>query len=266
MKKSFTPPRLLILDNDETTGSYLILFYLYDLFAESEFGLKLDPAITLTVLAAYFQAMNIFRPGLDTFLKSVATLKSSGRLDSIVMYTNQLDVRHTIDTSIWKPKGHQWNVPMMIHVMLVYLADYPKLIDEILTRPIGSGLLAYPVKDFVRAYRSIITTGPVNLEKTLFIDDLASEPYLVDSSHSATDKNSRIHVAPYSRKLLDGSFRLIIKAVLSVNKIEASKTDLDLIDAFEQKWLRANGKIVDKNLDTRMDDLLPVLKSVFTNN
>ena len=259
-------PRLLILDNDETTGSYLILFYLYDLFAESEFGLALDPALTLTILAAYFQAMNIFRPGLDTFLKSVATLKSSGRIDGIVMYTNQLDVRHIKDVPIWKPKGHQWCVPMMIHVMLVYLADYPKLIDEILTRPVGSGLPAYPVKDFVRAYRAIIPIGPINLEKTLFIDDLASEPYLVDSSQSATDKNSRIHVPPYSRKLLDGSFRLIIKAVLAANKIEASQADLDLIDAFEQKWLRANEKVQDRNLDTRMDELLPVLKSVFTNN
>ena len=40
-------PKILILDNDETTGSYYLLFSLYDLLALSNFGKHLDSKKTM---------------------------------------------------------------------------------------------------------------------------------------------------------------------------------------------------------------------------
>jgi hypothetical protein len=259
-------PGLLILDNDETTGSYCILFHLYDLFASTDFGKKLDAAMTLTLLAKCFKSFGIFRPGLVRFLRVAAHLKLADKLDAIIIYTNQLDIRQIKDAPIWKPQGTEWSIPMMIHIMLVYLADYPELIDQILTRPLDNAAIKienYPVKDFVRAYRSIYPTGPINLEKTLFVDDLAIQPYLVDSSKSMTDVNSRIHLTPYSRKIWPGLFRNILRQIFIAHDIIPSAKDQVVIQAAEVRWVAANEKIVDSNLDYGIDLIIPVLKKVF---
>jgi hypothetical protein len=266
MRDAPQAPRLLILDNDETTGSYCILFHLYDLFASTDFGKKLDAAMTLTLLAKCFKSFGIFRLGLVRFLRVAAHLKLADKLDAIIIYTNQLDIRQIKDAPIWKPQGTEWSVPMMIHIMLVYLADYPELIDQILTRPLDNTAIKienYPVKDFVRAYRSIYPTGPINLEKTLFVDDLAIQPYLVDSSKSMTDENSRIHLTPYSRKIWPGLFRNILRQIFIAHDIIPSAKDQVAIQAAEVRWATANEKIVDSNLDYGIDLIIPVLKKVF---
>jgi hypothetical protein len=87
------PPKILILDNDETTGSYYILFSVYDFLRESTLGRNLNAKKTLQVLIDYFEKYNVFRPGLRQFLQGVSDLKQQGKIDKVCIYTNQLDVR-----------------------------------------------------------------------------------------------------------------------------------------------------------------------------
>lgn len=260
------PPRILILDNDETTGSYNLLFHLYDLFAVSEFGSKLDIALTMTALTRTFKILGIFRPGLTRLLQCASTLKKDNRLAKVVMYTNQLDVRQIRDAPKWKCDGIEWSVPMIIQVMLVYLADNPKLIDTILTRPLETDLRIgdYPVKDFVRAFRAVYPTGPINLSKTLFLDDLADHPYIIDSSKSKTDTNSRMKLTPYVKKLDQSAFWFVVRACLHINNIIPTTSDVDLINKYDSIWNKSNDKLVDSYLDDGLEQLIPLLKTIYS--
>ena len=260
------PPRILILDNDETTGSYNLLFHLYDLFARSEFGSKLDIALTMTALTRTFKTLCIFRPGLTRLLLCASTLKKEERLDKVVMYTNQLDIRQIRDAPKWKCGGIDWSVPMIIQVMLVYLADNPKLIDTILTRPLETELRIgdYPVKDFVRAFRALYPTGNINLSKTLFLDDLADHPYIIDSSKSETDINSRMKLNPYVKKLSPSSFWLAVRSCLSMNNIVPSDSDIELIKKYDSIWNKSNDKLIDQYLDDSLEHIIPLLKTIYS--
>lgn len=261
-----TVPRILILDNDETTGSYNLLFHLYDYLAVSDIGKRLQPAITLNAITHCFKNLGVFRPGLTRFLKTASSLKKKNRLDKIIMYTNQLDCRHTRNIPIWHPIGGEWSVPMMIQIMLVHLADDPKLIDEILTRPLRPThhIGDYPVKDFVRAYRSVYPTGPVNLSKTLFFDDLAEHPYVIDSSDSKTDANSRFPLDGYSRKLRPSAFRYTVKNIFEANHLTPSAEDVVLMLEYERRWYTNNLHVEDTGLEETLDEYVPLLKGFYS--
>lgn len=261
------PPRILILDNDETTGSYNLLFHLYDLFATTDFGKHLDPATTLSVITRHALGAGVFRKGLQHLLQCAATLKSDGRIDKIVMYTNQLDVRHVRGMPIWRTQGVEWSVPLMLQIMLVYLADDPGLIDVILTRPISgsdSGARTeYPVKDLTRAFKAVYPSRPVDLRKTVFLDDLADETTIIDSSMSHTDTHSRMRLPAYSIRLSPQTFRRIVYSVINENGLVVSEGDKERIYAQETLWLEDNSRIADKNVDDRIDQAIPVLKHIF---
>ncbi len=180
------------------------------------------------------------------------------------MYTNQLDVRHVRGMPVWKTGDVEWSVPLMLQIMLVYLADDPDLIDAILTRPANSDPTKYPVKDLTRAYREVYPDSRhVDLRKTIFLDDLADEATIIDSSKSMTDANSRMRLAPYSIRLPPHTFRRIVVSVLAANGIEMSQTDEHKMLRQEALWLQDNVRITEKNTDDRIDSVIPVLKHVF---
>lgn len=259
-------PRILILDNDETTGSYTLLFHLYDFLATSEIGKRLQPAVTLNAITHCFKNLGVFRSGLTKFLKTASSLKKKNCLDKIIMYTNQLDCRQSRHMPIWNPIGGEWSVPMMIQIMLVHLANDQTLIDEILTRHLRPThhIGDYPVKDLVRAFRSVYPTSPVNLSKTLFFDDLAEHPYIIDSSDSKTDSNSRFQLEGYSRKLRPSSFRYTVKHIFETNHLIPSAEDVILLLEYEKRWCSINIHIEDSGLEETLDEYIPVLKSFYS--
>ncbi len=266
MSRTSRTPRILILDNDETTGSYTLLFHIYDYLASSEIGKRLQPAATIHAITHCFKNLGVFRPGLTRFVKTAASLKKAKRLDKIIMYTNQLDCRHSRDMPIWHPIGGEWSVPMIIQIMLVHLADDPKLVDEILTRPLRPShqIGDYPVKDFVRAFRAVYPTGPVDLSKTLFFDDLAEHPYVIDSSDSKTDHSSRVPLEPYSRKLRPSAFRYTIKNIFEANHLQPSAEDVVLMLTYERRWYGVNLHVEDSGLEDGLDEIVPALKSFYS--
>ena len=259
------PPRILILDNDETTGSYNLLFHLYDLFARASFGPKLDPALTMSILTRYARAAGMFRKGLQRLLAAVATMKADGRIDQVIMYTNQLDVRQIRGARTWRTGDVDWSVPQMIQIMLVYIADAPDLIDIILTRPLdhASLLSPYPVKDLARAFRAAYPDTAVNLSKTRFLDDLAVDHLMIDSSQSNTDGESRIKLSPYRARLDPRLFRTVIFKILEKHGIMLSEPDRRLMERQEAHWLVANEQIESTAGDS-FEALIPVLKQVYS--
>lgn len=243
--------RILILDNDETTGSYYILFSLYDLLALSHFGSRLDSRKTLESLAKSCEEFGVFRPGLRSFLRQIAEMKRSGEIEKLCLYTNQLDVRDVYHHPHWKTKdGVTWSVPLMISKMFALMVDDDKFIDELFTRPLGNvpQINNYPVKDLARVFSSLYPKEPVDLSRTIFVDDLHHKKYIIDSSKSGTDKESRCNIPAYSRQLPKDAFGVIIDRILRIHGIELHWHNSILRDSIESGWLHMNSNI--KNLHT----------------
>ncbi len=243
--------KILILDNDETTGSYYILFSLYDLFALSHFGSRLDSHKTLEILVRCCEDFGIFRPGLRGFLKQILDMKNKGLIDKICLYTNQLDVRDVYHYPHWKTNdGIVMSVPLMISKMFCLMVNDTHFIDKLYTRPIGDDLKQvnkYPVKDLCRVFKDLYPNDTVNLSKTLFVDDLHHKKYIIDSSNSKTDRYSRCSINEYSRQLPKKAFEIILNKILDAHRIELHWHNSILKDSIESGWIHLNSNIENKN-------------------
>ncbi len=243
--------RVLILDNDETTGSYYILFSLYDLLALSHFGDKLDSQKTLESLCRSCEEFGVFRPGLRAFLKEIEGMKREGLVEKLCLYTNQLDVRDVYHHPHWKTKDEiTWSVPLMISKMFNIMAENDEFIDELYTRPIGNvkQINNYPVKDLARVFSDLYPKEKVNLEKTMFVDDLHHRKYIIDSSNSKTDKASRCPIPAYSRQLPKDAFKVIVDRILRIHGLELHWHNSILRDSIESGWIHLNSGL--RNLHT----------------
>lgn len=96
MDKSTTvfAPRFVILDLDETLGSFGILYslltHLNYFKADTKEFLKEIPSF-----ADWLETHNVFRPGTRTFLKTLWQLKQEDKLDYVFIYTNQSGPKST---------------------------------------------------------------------------------------------------------------------------------------------------------------------------
>ena len=242
--------KVLILDNDETTGSYYILFSLYDLFALSHFGHRLDSRKTLEILVRSCEEFGVFRPGLRAFLGQVLDMKQKGTIEKVCLYTNQLDVRQVYHHPHWKTRdGKVWSVPLMIQEMFNILVGDSEFIDRLFTRPVGdvNQIEKYPVKDLARVYKDIYPKDKVDLSKTLFVDDLHQRKYIIDSTKSGTDRYSRCAIPPYSRQLPKNTFQIIMERILNAHGMELHWHNSILRDSVESGWLHMNSNIRTRN-------------------
>lgn len=255
--------RVLILDNDETTGSYYILFSLYDLLALSHFGDKLDSQKTLESLCRSCEEFGVFRPGLRTFLKEIEGMKQEGLVEKLCLYTNQLDVRDVYHHPHWKTKdGITWSVPLMISKMFNIMAENDKFVDELYTRPVGKlkQVNNYPVKDLARVFSDLYPKETVNLERTMFVDDLHHRKYIIDSSNSKTDKASRCPIPAYSRQLPKDAFGIIVDRILRIHGLELHWHNSILRDSIESGWIHLNSGL--RNLHTGRSVLLKTMDRI----
>lgn len=169
--------RAIILDNDETTGSYYVVFAL--IFA---FQILPNPpdifevSTVLERLAIWMETHHCFRPGLVDFLKHIVKMRNENKLDGIIMYTNQKDF-----TSQTTKDSNSLYPPLLtspahcISYMMSYLVQ-DIVFDHILTRPeqgtpIGTnGCLAKQFKRVLDLYPE----WSQSCSKLLFFDDLAT--------------------------------------------------------------------------------------------
>ena len=169
------PLRAVVLDNDETTGSYGLLFALICVFRE-------EPIITnarfkrfLKNLAIWMLTNGLFRPGIQNLLYTITTLRKRGLIDKIIMYTNQTE----------NPYSNQYmdSAPCSISYMMNCISKQT-VFDYILAKDGFSPLAAqYTPKSFERIL-DLFPNKPRDIRSIVFVDDLAAPDHI----HSYTIK------------------------------------------------------------------------------
>ena len=132
-------PRIVIIDNDETTGSYGPLFNLLDLLKANEAGLHsagfrlrdLVPSLGLFCLEG-----QLFRPGLRDLLVALRALREKGRLDAVVMYTYQSEAPLRSGEALYDTVGQFISVPVLIDYMFGWLVSSGKKVEPFFDRRI----------------------------------------------------------------------------------------------------------------------------------
>ncbi len=158
------PPRIVILDNDQTTGDYDVFFKWLNWLEVSNIRNFINIAPILVKFICLFEREQIFRPGLKKFLRRLATLKQEGKIDYVVIYTNQTSEQNTVtDVS-----GLPITIPKLLEIIYNALSN-SNLIDLTLTRPHTGEL----TKSFSRVFSALgIPLSKWKASKTLFFDDL----------------------------------------------------------------------------------------------
>jgi hypothetical protein len=193
------PLRAVILDNDETTGSYGILFAILEHLRP--LSAELDVPFVqrfLKRLAYWMMTHSCFRPGLRKLLTVCMALRNTGALDAIIMYTNQSEVT--------PPEGaveFLYSPPKCIQYMFSYLMTH-QVFDHLLTRPqVGQTLVGgWKVKQFKRVL-DVYPERPLSTYGLLFLDDMAVPPYIQTSGipKQGVFQSSYFRVTPYKRVL-----------------------------------------------------------------
>jgi hypothetical protein len=260
MATTASAPRILILDNDETTGSYHLLFFIESFlnFAE-QLGHSVDYNKTIQLIAAFCLESNILRPGMQRFIREAIRLKRARRIDKIVIYTNQLSVAE---------EGFTWSTPEIIADILSLIADDPHFIDLLITR--DSSAFApqhhgYVIKDLVRPFTELYPTKTPNFSKTLFIDDRAFNPYAHDSSRTNTSANSFLAIPPYKNKLPYTAIVELCLQIMLVNNMRDTEDLENTITLINREWVHTNDSCPTMNDDPAiLNDITKRLKQFYS--
>lgn len=193
------PLRAIILDNDETTGSYGILFAILEHLRP--LSAELDAAFVqrfLKRLAYWMMTHGLFRPGLRKLLSVCMALRNAGAIDALIMYTNQSEVE--------PPEGtveFLYSPPKCIQYMFSYIMTQ-QVFDHLLTRPAHGTALqgGWKVKQFKRVL-DLYPDRPLDMRGLLFLDDLAIHPYIQTTGipKQGVFQSSYFRVTPYKRIL-----------------------------------------------------------------
>lgn len=171
-------PRIVILDNDQTTGDYIVLFYWLDWVKKSD----LQKYITLQSLVEPFlricEDANVIRPGLRTMIRRILEMKEDNDLDYVVVYTNQSEPEPLMVGKDRRPI----TIPRLLELFYNKLADGETLIDLTLVRPHEYDFIPKSVpKQFSRVFSELgMTRRYWNARHTKFFDD-APEKFIQDN-------------------------------------------------------------------------------------
>ncbi len=199
--------RAVILDNDETTGSYGIVFAILS-------ALQTIPDLKMSTVATILQRLgtwmvrnHVFRPGLRLFLKTLLELKKQGKLDVVIMYTNQKEhpIPDSYDINDTDYLPLLWSAPLSIAYMFCYLMG-DNVINVILSRPehVQKHTNQIIFKYWSRVF-DLFPDRPLDIRSMIFFDDVASPKYILSQGipKHAVQEDCWYRVPPYSRKLND---------------------------------------------------------------
>ena len=202
-KQMSIPLRAVVLDNDETTGSYLLVFGI--LITLKHFGYKNNKQLQeiLIKLAKWMNLHHCFRPGLVQLLHTLVSLRRNKKIDAIVMYTNQKDGPTDNDILVDDLPPLLDSIPEAIAFMMNVMVG-ESVFDQILTRPNPAGPLVggtWP-KSFNRVLK-LYPDKPKDIRDIVFVDDLAYPAYvLADGIPRCNVENTSWYpVPPYYRIL-----------------------------------------------------------------
>jgi hypothetical protein len=212
------PLRAVVLDNDETTGSYGIIFSLLTHLRT----LQLEEVMVACIYKRLARALDdyqLFRPHLGRLLQTLDLLGDEFTLDAVIMYTNQTcelgQQTSTEDgTEIYSIHNLLYSVPLTIAYLMneVYHAT---VFHKILVRPPllrGIRHTSCP-KSFSRIL-NMYPTKARSTEKILFVDDNASPEFITACPRTETHPHSYVRIQPYVRILTDAELETILTDVL----------------------------------------------------
>lgn len=189
------PLRAVVLDNDETTGSYAIVFVVLEILQNLS-GVSDDYVESvLDRLAIWMYKFNIFRPGLKKLLITLVYLRNNKMIDSIIMYTNQTEIEHEISL-LWSP-------PKCIAYMMNKLVQ-ESVFNNILAREVSpdNNTIQILNKKFSRVL-DLHPTFPKNITEMVFVDDLASPDFILanDIPEDAKNESAWYKIPPYRKDI-----------------------------------------------------------------
>lgn len=193
--------RAIILDNDETTGSYTLVYSILIGITTVKGITQENYGIILKRLASWMVAHNVFRPGLKSVIETIAHLKKKMVIDTVIMYTNQTGE----DIPINLKEGNRiTSLPRTIAFMMEYLNDSKPVFDLILTRPLNAKYLlnGWCPKKFSRVLK-FYPNKPKDIRKMVFVDDMGTPEYIYahDILDTRKSKESWYPIPPYYRYL-----------------------------------------------------------------
>ncbi len=199
------PLRCVILDNDETTGCYTLVFSLVNYLSKHVLEYHDQIEVIFTKLALFMEEHHLFRPGLRALLKELCALRRDGHIDKIFMYTNQ---RHQVpleDQGTMHELLH--SVPMAISFMMNVLADDEDVFDHHYTRPIEHwGQTGVIPKYFSRIFETDTHKEYVmDMQYMIFVDDMAHPNFIKADGFQdhQIKEHSWYRVEPYYATLED---------------------------------------------------------------
>lgn len=221
-KEMSAPLRAVILDNDETTGSYGIVFAIIITLKHFGHNNKDQLFEILIRLARWMNAHHCFRPGLVQLLHTLISLRRHKKIDAVIMYTNQKEApKHPSDDDT---QFFLNSIPECIAFMMTVLVG-EKVFDHILTRPHSTPVTTghtFP-KHFHRVL-NLYPEKPKDIRDIVFVDDLAYPAYILADSipRCNVEKDAWYPVDPYFRVLTQEEIFHCLEFVFgNLNKIEA---------------------------------------------
>jgi hypothetical protein len=199
MNQTTTPLRAIILDNDETTGSYTILFAILEFLRQSQSISMESVAIVLRRLGTWMVKHNVFRPGIRNLLTTCAFLRKNGYVDQIIMYTNQTVVK---PPSSYKSSDEfppfLWSPPECIAYMMEQIIQEP-VFDVILSRDVQ-----ITKKEWSRIL-DLYPDRPMDIRNMVFVDDNAHPSFILAGRIPKPNQHPSCwhRVTPYKRCLTE---------------------------------------------------------------
>ena len=198
-------PRIVILDNDETTGSYWLLFTILDMLFDSKHK-KLHLQSLIPSLTDLFIKTNTFRPGLVKLIKVLYTLRSNKLLDAVVMYTYQTKLFYLPDNSTvayFDSNGEQVSAATIIDYCFGYIAtgNVQSFCNVIISRDEHREALGLAETDDLGSKSIELVLRKLNIKPTndlrglIFIDDCYNN--MPQASKYTLGKLTNMYISPY---------------------------------------------------------------------
>ena len=248
------PLRAVVLDNDETTGSYGLVFSVLTHIRRASITDENAVRTIYKRLAAVLVKRKLFRPYLGPLLHALTFLRDEGALDSVIMYTNQTEeVPFNPYNAFWKI---MYNVPYSISY-LMYEAYKTNAFDDILSRPPylhGIYHAACP-KSFSRIF-NLDSDRPRDTTHILFVDDNACPQFITAPPKTVVDPESYYRISAYVRVLTDEELDEALKEIFE----GFSLVDKEALYAAIKKQYRKYSPLENIALHRDNDDALSVLR------
>lgn len=202
MENQTRPLRAVVLDNDETTGSYGIVFSILTFLSKKPDVYVPHIHSILAKLAYWMEDHHVFRPGLRILIQKLLYLRDINLIDVILMYTNQ---RHDIPSKYEDtPYALLYSPPLAISFMMDVLFS-AHVFDSHFTRPRESWGQSAIVPKYFGRILDAYPTYEKDSRGILFLDDLATPENIqtIPLPSNKTSSKSLIRVTPYKINLSD---------------------------------------------------------------